>query len=173
MKKKDCIKKGGFIKKIASSFVIAALAPLALADNGPGCGPGAELWKGKTGLFAHSSAGTTNGTFFSPFAGLISGTSGCDNPGVVSNDYQQQVFVALNMDDLAQDVAKGNGHHISSMATLMGIEPVDHEAFFKLSQENYGTIFKSDSTDVRQVLNALSDLLMQDSQLSRYVDTSS
>jgi len=157
------------MKRLVCSIALLSLSPLALADNGPGCGLGQQLWKGKTGLVAHTSAGTTNGTVSSPLSGILSGTSGCENPGMVSNEYQKKVFVAMNMDDLAQDIARGSGDHITSMATLMGIDQSDHETFFSVTQANYESIFSSDSVNYDQVLQAMNNTMLDDKRLSHYV----
>ncbi len=150
------------MKKTLIALAIMASPSLALADNGPGCGMGAELWKGKSGLVAHTSAGTTNTTFSSPLSGLLSGTSGCDNPGVVANDYQQKLFVAFNLDDLAQDIAKGNGDHLSSLASLLKVADEDQAAFYALTQRNYDQIFASSTSDYQSVLTALNQLITSD-----------
>ncbi len=156
------------MKKIATALLMMASSTLALADNGPGCGMGAEIWKGQSGLVAHLSAGTTNGTFSSPLSGLISGTSGCEDPGIVSNDYQQKIFVSMNLDDLAQDVAKGNGDHLSSLATLMGIKNEDKSAFNSLAQQNYEKIFISSAGDYKGVLNAFDKVISSNDHFAHY-----
>ncbi len=157
------------MKKTMMALLLVASPTMALADNGPGCGMGAELWKGKSGLVAHTSAGTTNGTFSSPLSGLLSGTSGCENPGVVSNDYQQKIFVSMNLDDLAQDVAQGSGDHLSSLASLMGVASEDRDAFNSLAQDNYEKIFVSSTGDYSGVLSAFSSVMGTDSHFSHYV----
>jgi len=156
------------MKKIMCGLAMLSISSFTFADNGPGCGLGAQLWKGKTGLVAHSSAGTTNGTFSSPLSGILSGTSGCENPGVVSNEYQKKVFVAMNLDDLAKDVARGAGDHLTSMATLMGIEKTDQEIFFQLTQSRYEHIFSSPAVNYEEVLTALNDAVLADARLVQY-----
>ncbi len=45
------------------------------------------------------------------------------------------MFVSQNVDYVAQDMARGRGEYVSSLATVMGIPP-DHQAeFFNLAQE--------------------------------------
>jgi len=156
------------MKKIMFSLALLSMSSITFADNGPGCGLGAQLWKGKTGLVAHSSAGTTNGTFSSPLSGILSGTSGCENPGVVSNEYQKKVFVAMNLDDLAKDVARGSGDHLTSMATLMGIEKNDQKIFFQLTQSKYEQLFSSQAASYEDVLAALNDAISADQRLAQY-----
>jgi len=157
------------MKKTTIALLLLTSPVIAFADNGPGCGLGAELWKGQTGLVAHTSAGTTNGTFSSPLSGLLSGTSGCDNPGMVSNEYQKKVFVSMNMDDLAQDIAKGSGDHLSSLASLMGIDSNDQNAFYSLAQQSYDHIFVSSTDDYSNVIAALDDVMRADDHFVRYV----
>ncbi|MBL1260646.1 MAG: DUF3015 family protein [Thiotrichaceae bacterium] len=157
------------MKRTAVALLLLSSPVIAFADNGPGCGLGAELWKGQTGLVAHSSAGTTNGTFSSPLSGLLSGTSGCENPGMVSNEYQKKVFVSMNMDDLAQDIAKGSGDHLSSLASLMGIDKDDQSAFYSLTQQSYEQIFASSVDDHSHVIAALDDVMRTDDRFVRYV----
>jgi hypothetical protein len=154
---------------LCSSLALALASPLAFADSGPGCGLGAQVWKGKTGLVAHTSAGTTNGTVTSPLAGLVSGTSGCENPGVVSNEYQKKTFVSMNMDDLAKDIAQGSGDYLTSMAALMGIAEADQKRFFELSQSNYEVIFSSATQSYDDVIAALNEVVAADSHLAHYV----
>ncbi|MDH5548162.1 MAG: DUF3015 domain-containing protein [Gammaproteobacteria bacterium] len=157
---------------ISSSVVLSLFSATAFADNGPGCGLGAQIWKGKKGLVAHTSAGTTNGTVSSPLFGLLSGTSGCENPGVVQNDHQQKVFVAMNMDDLATDMARGSGEHLRSMATLMGVPESEQDHFFKLSQSNYESIFSADNVSYDQVIAGLNSIIASDDILSQYMTKS-
>ncbi len=157
------------MRKIVFGLALMSAPMLAVADSGPGCGLGAEMWKGQSGLVAHTSAGTTNGTFSSPLSGILSGTSGCENPDMVSNEYQKKIFVALNLDDLAQDIAQGRGDHLTSMASLMGIEPSDHATFFQLTQANYDSIFKSSSSNYEDVLVAVNDVMLTNNRLSHYV----
>lgn len=156
------------MKKVVCSVALLSLSSLALADNGPGCGWGAQLWKGKTGLVAHTSAGTTNGSSFNPLAGLVSGTSGCENPGVVNNDYEKKVFVAMNLDDLARDAAQGSGEYLSSMAKLMGIDEKYHASFFQMAQANYASIFNAENADYQQVLTSIDALMRSDAVLSQF-----
>lgn len=156
------------MKKIMYGLVVLSISSFAFADNGPGCGLGAQVWKGKTGLVAHTSAGTTNGTVSSPLSGLLSGTSGCENPGVVSNEYQQKVFVAMNLDDLAKDAARGSGDHLTSMATLMGIEKIDQQIFFQLTQLKYEHIFSSSAVGYEEVLAGFNNAMLDDARLAQY-----
>ena len=73
---------------------------------------------------------TTNGTFGAQTFGLSSGTSGCTNDGKIFASEKVNVFTALNFDNLSQEMAQGQGEHLTSLATLMGIPEENHQDFF-------------------------------------------
>lgn len=161
------------MKKMICVLTLVAMSQYALADSGSGCGLGKLVYSGQTGLSAHTAAATTNGTSGTQLFGLTFGTSGCDDPGVVSIEHQRKVFVAMNMDDLAQDIAQGNGTYITSMASLLGIsEKDDREAFFQAVQANYAAIFPSVGVNHDDVLNAMNETIKHDAQLSRFITQS-
>jgi len=150
-------------------FLSVASLPAMAGSEGPGCGLGQEVWKGKSGLVAHTSAATTNGTAANQLFGITSGSLGCNKDAVVSNDLEKKVFVASNIDDLAQDIAQGNGQHLSSLASLIGIEDQDKDAFFSFTQDNFESIFKTETSTYKEVLAALDSTMSTDDRFSRYV----
>ena len=70
-----------FIKS-AAFVLMAAPVSMAFAGTGSGCGLGATVFEGQSGLFPNVLAATTNGTFGNQTFGLTSGTSGCDAEAV-------------------------------------------------------------------------------------------
>ena len=159
------------MKKILfSGLLLTTISSLpAMAENaGPGCGLGENIWKGQTGLMPHISAATTNGTGSQTFA-ITSGTLGCEKDAMVYNDLEKKAFVAFNTDDLAKDAAQGNGNHLASLADMIGIKAQDQPAFFKLTQNNYGTIFQSETLAYDDVLAALDDAMAADVHFAQYV----
>lgn len=154
---------------VSLSVLLAMGSVSAFAGDGPGCGLGQRVWQGKSGLFAHTSAATTNGIFANQLFGITFGTLGCSPSAVVENEYEKKQFVAANIDELARDTAKGNGAHLVSLAGLMGISAEDQAAFFAVSQANYDKIFTSDMHDYRDVLAGFDNVLRADAHLSRYV----
>jgi hypothetical protein len=137
-------------------------------NNGPGCGVGQTLWKGQTGLLPHISASTTNGTFLQSFA-VSSETSGCQGKSVVKNDHERKIFVADNLDNLAQEIAQGQGNYLASLAVIMGISETDKPAFFSLAQNNYAQLFESNHADYGSMLAALDSAMSGHPQLMKYV----
>jgi hypothetical protein len=134
------------MKSFMVSLALATFGLAGAADagstNGPGCGWGATLFKGQSGLFAHTAAATTNGTTWNQWFGLTSGTAGCDPDTVVSNEYQRKLFVASNMDNLSQDMAQGRGDHLDALASLLDISEQDKPGFFSLTVTTHPSLTK-------------------------------
>lgn len=150
-------------------MLMAVPVASAFAGSGPGCGWGAQIWKGQSGLSAHTAAATTNGTFWNQWFGLTSGTAGCEESAVVQNDAERRLFVANNLDNLAQDMAQGGGEHLAVLASLMGVTPSDEAAFFSIAQSNYSVLFASSETSGGAMLSELDRALSSDPSLAKYV----
>jgi len=138
------------------SMVLAA----GVADNGPGCGLGKELWRdqntdawGKQVLIS-----TTNNTIL-PFQafGITSQTMGCKNGGKFWVEYKTSMFAQVNFENLSQEMAQGQGEHLASLASLMGV-PAEHQGeFFAMTQERYTTLVKAGEASPVAMIKALND----------------
>ena len=154
------MRRKGVVLQIAVALAcfqaVAALA--ANPDTGPGCGLGKLAWsdyKGQKQIAPQVLMATTNGTFGSQTFGISTGTSGCTNDGSIMASEKQNVFAAINFENLSQEMAQGYGEHLSSLATLMGV-PSEHQAeFFAMAQEKYTTLIKSGDTTPVAMLKAL------------------
>ncbi len=159
------------MKKITLSTALAAALALPLAsfaDSGPGCGLGSQVFKGQSGLFPHTAAATTNGTSFNQLSGISSGTLGCDPESVVSNEFERQVFVAMNLDNLSQEMAQGGGLHLDSLASLYRIAPEDKDSFIGLSQRQLPAWLGGASGDAALLLAGLEHAMASDPALAKY-----
>ena len=57
--------------------------------------------------------------------------------GLLKPDQKVNAFVALNFENLKQDMAKGHGEYLTSLSTLLGV-PQDRQAsFFAYAQSHY------------------------------------
>ena len=143
----------GFAAAVAS----AKLNP----DTGPGCGLGKLAWmdyKSPKQIAPQVMMATTNAIGLYTFA-ISFGTSGCTNDGVIMKTERVNVFAAINFDNLSQDMARGEGEHLASLATLMGV-PEDQQAeFFTLAQDKYTTLIQSGETTPVAMLKALNDAM--------------
>lgn len=134
--------------KKAKLFAIAAVASLPmLAQANPGCGLGSTLFDGKDGVVSHVLAATTNGTSGNQTFGMTSGTLGCDvsKPVVAA-----AIFVNDNMDEVAENIANGEGEALQTLATLLEVEAT--EEFAVLAQQNFDSIFTSEEVTAEEVV---------------------
>ena len=140
----------------------AGLAMAANPDTGPGCGLGKLAW----GDYAHQKniapqvmMATTNITFGSQTFGISFGTSGCTNDGKVMAEQKTTMFAELNFENLSQEMAQGQGEHLASLATLMGV-PVEHQAeFFAMTQERYTSLIKTGEASPVAMVKAINSAI--------------
>ncbi|GBL40098.1 MAG: DUF3015 domain-containing protein [Nitrospira sp.] len=140
----------------------AGIAMAANPDTGPGCGLGKLAWSD----YAHQKniapqvmMATTNGTFGSGTFGISSGTSGCTNDGKVMAEQKTTLFAELNFENLSQEMAQGQGEHLASLATLMGV-PDEHQAeFFAMTQERYISLVKTGEASPVAMVKAINSAI--------------
>jgi hypothetical protein len=149
------------LKRLALLAVAFSLLPASYAmaamgyGDGPGCGLGSMIFQGNKKIVHQVLAATTNGTFGNQTFGISTGTLGCTNDGLVKNEEKVNVFAAANMDNLSQEMAQGQGEHLTSLAVLMGV-PTEHQpAFFMMTQEEYTSLFPSEKTTSTEMLTTL------------------
>jgi hypothetical protein len=107
-------------------------------SNGVGCGPGAQLMKGNRGVSSNTIAMTLD-LLLAPtnmFA-MSSGTSGCRRDSVIKREQEQTIFVAVNLDALQSEMARGQGEHLMALAALMGCPFELSGGFARMSQEKF------------------------------------
>jgi hypothetical protein len=140
----------------------AGLALAANPDTGPGCGLGKLAWsdyKGQKEIAPQVLMATTNGTFGSQTFGISTGTSGCSNDGKIMGEHKTTMFAQLNFESLSQEMAQGQGEHLASLATLMGV-PAEHQAaFFAMTQERYTSLIKTGESSPVAMVKAINDAI--------------
>jgi len=139
------------------------------AASGPGCGLGYMLFQGQRGLIPQVLAATTNGTFGNQTFGMTTGTSGCSQDGIVSREHETALYAQATIENLSQEMAQGQGEHLSSLASLMGVPSDLQPVFFQLTQEHYATLFPREQNDAIEMLTALRSLLAADPVLASVV----
>ncbi|MEX5213880.1 MAG: DUF3015 domain-containing protein [Nitrospiraceae bacterium] len=128
-------------------------------DTGPGCGLGKMLWadhKNQKNIAPQVLMVTTNGTGMNTFA-ISSGTSGCTNDGQVWASQKVNTFVATNLDNLMQEMAQGQGEHLASLASLMGVSAEHQAAFFAIAKERYIDLTEGRESSPKALVIALND----------------
>jgi len=156
------LKKVLFLSVAVLFGMQAGLAMAANPDTGPGCGLGKLAWsdyKGQKEIAPQVLMATTNGTFGSQTFGISTGTSGCTNDGKVMGEHKTTMFASLNFEALSAEMAQGQGEHLASLATLMGV-PAEHQAaFFAMTQERYTSLVKAGEASPVALVKALNDAI--------------
>lgn len=137
----------------------AGLAMAANPDTGPGCGLGKLAWsdyKGQKEIAPQVLMVTTNGTGMNTFA-ISSGTSGCTNDGKIMGEHKTTVFASLNFDALTAEMAQGQGEHLASLATLMGVPAERQGEFFAMAQERYTSLVQAGEASPVALVKSLND----------------
>lgn len=140
----------------------------ALADNDIGCGLGTQVWAGQEGLVPKVLGATTNGTFGNQTFGITTGTLGCSQDGVITADARLRMFAGANLDNLARDMAMGQGETLDAFASLVGVADADKAEFFLFTKTHFNDLFADDEVTAGQMLASLNELLAQDASLATY-----
>ena len=131
-------------------------------DTGPGCGAGKVLWadsRNQKNILPQVFMATTNGSFGSGTFGISSGTSGCTNDGQIWAEHKVTTFASINFDNLSQEMAQGEGEHLESLATLMGV-PAEHQPeFFVMAQERYTSLIQGGESSPVALVKALNEAI--------------
>jgi len=131
-------------------------------DTGPGCGLGKLAWadfKRQKDIAPQVLMATTNGTFGSQTFGISFGTSGCTNDGKVWAEHKTEFFVAATIENLAGDMARGQGEHLTALATLLGVPTEQQEMFSTLVQERFRELIGRGETSPSALIKALDEAM--------------
>lgn len=153
--------KGMIALLMSTSFWPTSMASSATTnpDTGPGCGLGRQLWedwKGKKQIAPQLFMASTNVTGSYTFA-ITSGTSGCSNDGTIWDSQKAGLFIEINYANVMDDMARGGGEHLASMATLMGLSEDKHPEFFAMTQERYLSLVNAGEASPVAMVKALND----------------
>jgi hypothetical protein len=155
-------------KILLAAVIVAATAGFAAADDDIGCGLGTQLWEGEQGLVPKVLGATTNGTFGNQTFGITTGTLGCSQEGVITADARLRMFAGANLDNLARDMAQGQGETLDAFASLMNVQESDKADFFRFTKNHFGELFADDDATAGEMIASLNRLLAQDRTLSQY-----
>jgi hypothetical protein len=138
------------MKKVAvfvvAVFSVMVFVGVGLADqNNYGCGLGSIVFEGQDGLVSQVCAATFNGTSGNQTFGITTGTSNCQQFETVWASKKLNAFVADNMDNLARDIAMGNGEYLNTLAVLLEVPHGERADFYTKLQTNFSSIYTSDN----------------------------
>ena len=132
------------MRKIITGLVLLSASSVAnagAAGGDAGCGWGNALFKGSNGTAPHVLAGTTNAFLGNNTFGMTTGTNGCSVSGNLG--YGGTSAVTSIMNEFSEDVARGEGDALNTVAVLYGVAPEDRDTFAQVMHENFVVIFPS------------------------------
>ena len=83
--------------------------------------------------------------------------------------FSRHGFRGATLDQIAAEVAAGEGETLDALAALYNVEQADREAFAQMAQANYTRIFDGNDITVADVLAGLEAAMAENQSLSRYV----
>lgn len=104
------------------------------------------------------SACNTSKATVDTFAKFTSSTSPgefMNADGVVQESQKARLFTAVVFENLEQDIARGNGEYLTSLAVLLKIPAQEQDEFRTLSQSEYPLLFASDRRTAESMLATL------------------
>ena len=152
------------VKKFAVIMSVSLLASGAFAagtirDN-CGCGLGTMAFgDNPPTLISELGATFLNGLFGTQTFGITSGTSECERPANFASNARIQQYVADNLDQLATDIAVGQGESLDALADLMSIQSKDRTALYTSLQSNFDNIFTTSTVSSQDVVKNLDKVI--------------
>lgn len=140
----------------AAAVCVALSAAPAHADN-VGCGLGAVLLKGNSGMAVNLIATFLNGISANQTFGITTGTSGCTQNGRISGGTGRLfAFMENNLDQFAIDASRGHGETINAVASIMDV-PADKVG--SVAKQNFALLFNGENADAVSVSLKMTELL--------------
>ena len=107
--------------------------------------------------FVVSACNTSKATVdtFAKFTSSTSPGAMFDADGYIKQSQKARLFAAVAFENLEQDIARGNGEYLTSLATLLKIPAGEQDEFRMLSQKQYPRLFASDRRTAESLLALL------------------
>ena len=154
---------------LAASLMAASLSASAVVPGGDSCGWGNMLFKGQSGLPMHVLASWTNNTSGNATFGMTSGTNGCSANGTLTYGGNAMIDMSSIMDEFSEDVARGHGDALTTVAVALEIEAQDRSAFEAAMHQNFAVIFPSENVTAEEAMASVLKIMKADTRLSKYV----
>ncbi len=144
---------------VFGSFAMAGQA----AQMNTGCGLGAMVFqdnqKVDDSLLLQLVMTLLNGTCGNQTFGITSGTSNCKKPSKIVKDERMQQFVVANLDELARDIARGQGETLDTLADMMNIPQSERPQVYSKLQSNFSKIFPSEKVEGTEVVDNIVNVI--------------
>ena len=130
-----------------TAAVLVGTSASMFADNiGPGLGR--VLLKGKSGKLWEFVGTTLNGLGGNGMFAITFGTSGYEKGAEIAL-VDTNNFIAENMDQLANDIAMGDGEYLDVLSDMLAVS--DKAAFKNTLQANFNDIYSSSDVTSEEV----------------------
>ncbi|WP_303291060.1 DUF3015 family protein [Marinobacter sp. SS5-14b] len=151
------------MKKVIAGAILLGASSMAFAQ--PGCGVGAMIWKGQSGIVPHVLGATTNG-MASQTVSMTFGIVGCNTN---QNVQSMAMLIDSRGSAIAAEISRGNGENLDAMAATLGLPQEERPAFFSLLKSNFNTIFPSPESTTGETVDAIVTLMEKNETLRKYV----
>lgn len=129
---------------ILSMMVVGSVGYSATIRENCGCGIGTmALGQNEATVLSQLAATFLNGICGNQTFGITSGTLDCAPASSVVSNERVKEFINDNMDQLAMDIAIGEGETLSSLADLMEVPAGDRIALYEKLQQNFDRLYTS------------------------------
>ena len=139
-------------KVFLATLAVTTLVVSAHAERNlnTGCGLGSMIIDNQNTVAKQVIASTLNNISGNQTFGITTGTMGCEKPVLlVSNEVE--TFVADNMDNLATDIAAGQGETLDTLAAMLNVQ--DKAAFESKLKANFDKIYASEDVTSAKVID--------------------
>ncbi len=151
------------MKLIIGLFALLSASMAFAGDSSSGCGMGWQVAKDNS-LVSSLTRSVVNATFSNTIA-MTLGTSGCAKHSIVYNEMKGIHFVESNKNELAIDMAKGNGEYVTGLAQVFGCQ--NTKAFGSMVQNKYESVLPSENISGVELYNNVKNEIRKDSSLSQ------
>lgn len=152
---------------IGALLVVSPTIVMAKDYGAAGCGVGSIIFDGQSGLGPHVLAATTNGLYGTQTFAMTSGTLGCDVDEPIQSN--AALYIDSNLDNIAADMARGNGEALMALAELLEVEQADRNVFSAALKKNFHVIYANEFVTSSDVINSLLNVMRADQVLAKYV----
>ena len=97
---------------------------------------------------------------------MTSGTNGCSTSGKLT--YGGKNVVSSIMNEFSEDVARGEGDALNTVAVVYGVAPADRDTFAQVMHENFNVIFPNENVTADEMMASIEAVMKNDSRLAKY-----
>jgi hypothetical protein len=99
---------------------------------------------------------------------MTSGTNGCSTNAALT--YGGKSWLAMNgmMNELSEDMAKGQGEALTTYAVVLGVAPEDRAHFATVTHQHFQQIFSKADVTAEDVHTNTLAVLKNDPRLAKY-----